>query len=351
MTYNKKDEIFAANAVLCILVMFIHISSMPITSLQKDSIAYLSVFIPWRLSSFVVQAFIFLSATKLFMNGIEEINYRKYYTSRLKKIVIPYIIWVIVYYIYFCYENYFTFNISRLIKEMALGTLVSPFYFIITIIQFYALMPLWRKIYKSSNIVLLVLISLAITIIFGQYFPKILNYVAGGYTFRYNDRVFTTYMIYWTLGAICGLNYDKFTCIMRNKHWLISISFLILAIVDVYFAYRVFAHEKSVSFLETFHVLYCLSAIMLLMNICQIIKKIKILNMIGKVNYSIFLSHCLVIFITNKNLYLNGVTSIKDKYIISILSVYGITLSCCLACGYIKNIIINKQPNKNIMEE
>ena len=79
------------------MVVFIHVSSIPVSQLQKDSLQYLGVMLPWRLSAFVVQGFIFLSGLKFFMKGTEKFNYLTFLKKRIKTILLPYIIWTAAY--------------------------------------------------------------------------------------------------------------------------------------------------------------------------------------------------------------------------------------------------------------
>lgn len=73
----RNREISFVNIVLCLLVMWIHICSTAITGFPKESMAFLGVYVPWRLSAFVVQAFLFLSALKLFLSK-KEVKYSKF---------------------------------------------------------------------------------------------------------------------------------------------------------------------------------------------------------------------------------------------------------------------------------
>lgn len=82
---NKKYEISFLNTLFCVLVIFIHVVSAPVTDLEKGTAAWTAVFVPWRLSAFVVQGFIFLSGMKMFLNTGRKIDYKKYYLSRFKK--------------------------------------------------------------------------------------------------------------------------------------------------------------------------------------------------------------------------------------------------------------------------
>jgi fucose 4-O-acetylase-like acetyltransferase len=148
---KRKDELSYLNILFCLLVIFVHVSSNPITTLSKSSWQYAVVFFPWRLSAFVVQGFLFLSGLKLFLNHPNGFNYKSLYSSRLKSILIPYIIWNVIYYIYFVRKCYFGFDLKDLLVYMCNGTLVSPFYFVVILFQFYILAPLWRRMVDSGT--------------------------------------------------------------------------------------------------------------------------------------------------------------------------------------------------------
>ncbi|MCQ4726222.1 acyltransferase [Anaerotignum faecicola] len=333
---TAKKEIITANALLCLMVIFIHVSSIPITTLPKDGLSYLIIFIPWRLSAFVVQGFIFLSGLKMFLKDNKNISYKKYYISRFKKIVVPYIIWVVVYYLYFCFiAQYYPFDVKHLLTHMFRGTLVSPFYFIIVIIQFYALAPLWQKLYRNIRPSITFILSLAVTIILGMYLPAIIEYITNGYIFNYNDRVFTKYLVYWSMGAIAGLNYDRFIEMIKNKAVIISVLFISLSAADLYFSYKSFALSYSVAFLENMHVFYCISAILFIMLLSTKIRPNKAISSVSSVSYSIFLSHCLVIYIINRCFEIYGTHGILIDFIIRFIFTYAITLSFCLLYKHI----------------
>ena len=61
MAKKRLAELSYLNLLLCLLVIFIHVSAEPVSRLNRDSLQYLVVVVPWRLSAFVVQGFFFLS--------------------------------------------------------------------------------------------------------------------------------------------------------------------------------------------------------------------------------------------------------------------------------------------------
>ena len=198
---EKRREIDFANVFLCLLVMLIHILSKAVSALDRTSLQFAAVYIPSRLSSFVVQGFIFLSAVKYFMRykdgGFDYVGFIK---ARLKTIVIPYILWNIIYYFALMPLGYFIFDMGELIKYIFLGNMISHFYFVVIIVQFYVLMPFWLWIVKKIKPSALIPVSAVIMIIFGQY---------AFADFVYNDRIFLKYIFYWICGCYVGSYYEK----------------------------------------------------------------------------------------------------------------------------------------------
>jgi Predicted acyltransferases len=340
---KPKQEIIFANVIMCLLVVFIHTSSIAVSSLEKSSIQYLAVMVPWRLSAFVVQGFIFLSALKIFIKKTAVTNYKRYYISRIKAIIVPYVIWVVVYYIYFCKHNYFPFSLAHLIKNMMLGSLVSPFYFIIIIVQFYALLPLWQWLYKRFNPMPILVISLLTTILCGQFLPKAINIITVGYIFDYNDRLLTTYILYWSMGAICGINYEKFSAWLIQKNIKITFTFALLVCIDIFLTFKVLVLGIFVSSLETIHIFYCVTAILFTMSIGIRTKPNSIFLAINSVSYPIYLAHCFVLFLINGKLIQYGIIDIGLCYAVRIFAVYTITILSCLIYRWLKNYLIHKK--------
>ena len=109
---HKRREIDAVNVILCLLVMLIHILSGAVSALDRTGMRFAAVFIPSRLASFVVQGFIFLSAMKYFMR-LDSFDYKEFLVSRIKTIIVPYVLWNIIYYFALMRIGYFIFDIKE----------------------------------------------------------------------------------------------------------------------------------------------------------------------------------------------------------------------------------------------
>ena len=348
----KKSRLFELsilNVALCLIVVFIHVSAKPVTELDKNTWQYVAVLVPWRLSAFVVQGFVFLSGLRLFLGKSVDRPHHKFLGNRLMHIFLPYIVWVIVYYIYFCLKGYLTPRITDLLRYIAFGDLVSPFYFIVIIAQFYILLPLWKKLIKKTNPVVLVVLSTVLTILFRQNLPDILSDLIPGFTFRYNDRVFTSYLIYWILGCYAGANYEAFKKVLSDNRLIITVFFCIAALGNAFLSLLSFSGMKYISWLENVHLLYCVSAVAFFsMSAVLLAGKIQhasgarlagSIKKVDRISYGVYLSHSLVIFITDGILTRINITSIGISYLIRFCAVYTLTIGLLMLWRVFRDFI------------
>lgn len=327
----KKIEIDYLNIFFCICVVGIHLLAPAITQVNKDTWQYIIIFIPWRLASFVVPGFILISAIKTFSKYKKNsIYFKKFLKNRVEKILIPYIIFVVIYYLYFIFKGDLIFDVGELIKYILTGTLVSPFYFIIIIFQFYLLLPLWNKVFNNFSPIIIIPLSILGTLLFKKYIPDILNIFNIFKDFEYNDRIFTTYLMYWVIGGYIGKNYEYFTNMLKDNSKLIILQGIIMTILELIFGIMQFSKGIYIPFLESIHEIYVLTTILFLyLSSIKINKKyvgVKIIKYINKSSYIIYLSHSLFIFVVNSMLNYWGVKDIALGIIVRSICVYGMII-------------------------
>lgn len=320
---KRKNEISLLNIIFCLLVIFIHIASAPIAGLSKESWQYGVFFVPWRLSSFVVQGFIFLSGLKMFLKTDNE-SYKKYYITRFNKVVVPYIFAVVLFYGYFLNRGYFGFNAKELLGHVLFGDLVAHFYFVIAIVQFYLLKPLWKLVTEKVSPKIAIPVSVVLMILSKYIFADFVN----------NDRLFTTYLAYWIMGCYAGKYYDTFLeSIKKNKKAYIT-AFFVVAIIEAVVSYRQFVYGGMVC-LEELHIFYSISAI--LFTLCIALKfgdgimKRKTFVRIDNASYYIYLIHPLIIFVVNENLIKWGITDIGAGFVMRGVVTYFVSIALSVA--------------------
>ncbi len=328
----RKNELSLANILCCLIVIFIHVNSEALLDLNKGSVWYAASYMLWQASSFVVYAFIFLSGIKQFLK--KDINIADFYKKRLTKIVIPYVLWVLIYYAYDIIMGISVFDIKTLIYYLYSGDYIGHFYFVITIIQFYLLMPLWIKLYQKVNPVLMIIISFIISAFSWKILPGITH-------FRFFDRIFTTYLVFWTLGAYIGMNYEKAKETIKRYSKYIYVLFALSLVGAVGYLYITHINHIHMWFAEYIMMTYRIIAVLFLfaISLTRINKicEIKFMKILDRSSYNIYLSHLLVqkhaVYLINAF----AIWRISHRMFVRSASVYVISIAACMLYEYIKS--------------
>jgi len=343
---KRRRELSYLNVLLCLLVILIHVSSEPVTQLQKDSWQYLAVMLPWRLSAFAVPCFVFLSGLKLFLNKGNGIVYGKFYLSRFSKIVLPYLLWVAIYYLYFVRHGYFSFCLPVLLSHMAFGDLVSHLYFIIIIVQFYLLAPLWMALVKKLDPKIFIPVSLLLTVLCKKFLPDLIPALSPVGKFPFNDRLFTSWLVYWISGCYAGLYYENIKKVLISKRALFIDVFILFALAEAITSYFAFARGAGFPALEYIHMGYCLTAIPFSLLVFLIFTKksecgLRLISDIDVSSYLVYLAHPLTIFIINDKMTQAGISSIGSRFFLRILFAYIVTISLCIFYTKLKKLVLS----------
>lgn len=339
---KRKQDIVFLNILFCLLVIFIHCSSEVIVQMNHDRTMYWIVRILSRLSAFVVQGFILLSGVKLFLKA-GNVHYGRFYLSRLMSVILPYALWVIVYYLYFCYRDYFTFSWMDLGQYILWGDLAAHFYFIVVITQFYLLAPLWMLLFRRMQPTVLLLVTLMINVICGIGLGDLLSVLFPGRSFAHLDVLFLRYLFYWTAGCVIGLHYREFQDFLRRRWMGITLLFLVCAGFEAWVT--VCGENRIAVILDQIHTLYCISAILFFYMLAQLFTDggaivLRPLAWIDQSAYGIYLIHCLVIFIVNDCLDNHNITDIGERYGLRALAAYFGSILLCLLWQAVKRIFI-----------
>ena len=335
---KRKTELSVMNVFFCMLVIFIHVSSAPVTGLTRPSWQFAAVFTPWKLASFVVYGFFFLGGIRFALHPPEDGagGMMKYYLKRLLRIVIPYVLWVAAYVLWsmiFAGEKVtFSLYFDRLIH----GTAAAHFYYVLTAIQFYLLAPLWKRLKKESAAVVLPL-ALAVTLLFGHNLPEIAARL-GCKGEILNDRIFTTYLFYWVAGIYAGMWYDRFCEFLRRRVVWVSLFFIAAAVPEVWCNYLGQAYEKwfSASFASSLHLLYICAAILFFMTMALFVDRLRFFRTcffrtLDRCTFSVYLSHLMIMGTVN---YLIGKfypsATILKAYLIRTAATYAVTIAVCM---------------------
>lgn len=305
-------DISILTGICCILVVFIHISSEGVAEFDRNSFAFILFFISNKAATFVVPGFVFLSGFKLTNSyKTKEFKFIEFIKKRFSRVLIPYIFWFFTYYLLFLTLGFIEIlNIKELINSFIFGRMVSPFYFIILILQFYLVFGVLNKFKKYRFI-----------------FSIIINILIFRYQFIYYDRFFLYYIFYFVLGMELADNKEFLDrAIKKYKYLIFTVYFITLGI----YLYRYYIYTvDNVYFYHVYWELIFRSISIVFFYILALeISKInyKKLNLsiyyIDRASFYIYLSHCFYLYIFNHIWYSIGIISITNKFILNMLFVY-----------------------------
>lgn len=214
------DELYYIRAIAALGILIIHATGVFAVYSEFNSKAmYLGIFAN-QFFRFGSPIFMMISGLVLFYNyrSMEEFDAKGFYKKKLLYIVIPYIIWSIIYYIYRNRGGGMIINsgeIVLLFKEILKGNSFSHLYFITLIVQFYIILPVFIKFLikpmKENPITLFVVLFLlqALILIYGRYFRDFnATGLLGLFNVYYWKSIFG-WFFYFLSGGILGIHYDK----------------------------------------------------------------------------------------------------------------------------------------------
>ena len=323
------------NVLFCLLVIFIHVISYPVSAFAPGTVKYTAAMLPWRLASFVVQGFVFLSGLKLFLNGKDKKSYFSYLKGRMRGIVLPYAVCYAAYYVYYMIRYDYPADALFFVRHFFVGSLVCHMYFIPMIFQFDLLFPLWKRLIEKVSGVVLVPFVVVLTMVLEGYLPIMLTSVFPSVNFAYNDRMFTTYLSYWLIGCYVGKHYEAFGEILKKNFKALSVIYAFVTLLCAAFSYLAFNQLAYVPYMNIWHSLYCLTTIVFLLGLAQ--KKSDLLwgrfpffVSVDRASFYIYLWHMLVLLLTNDVLDYCGIAAQMPGFLIRCITVYGITIPACV---------------------
>lgn len=323
----RKPALSWLNVLFCLLVVLIHTLSSSISSLEPTSWQYLLLLIPQRLAFVAVPGFFLLSGLKLFLHLPESVP--RYYGKRVRTILVPYLIAVVVYYAYFVRLGWLSFSWRELGYYFLTGRVSSHLYFVVALVQFILLTPLWIRWVERYSAVVMLPLSIVVSWLSGRYLGAYLELVFPGLGFALNDRVFATYLCYFLAGCYIGKNYERFLVLLRKNRVPITAAFVVLALGDAVGSGLQFSGRAYFPGLEEIHLAYQGCAILFFFQIAAGVGELpRPLKRLDQVSYLVYLYHCLAIsifdcfgaFVSDEGL----------RLLIKLPFVYGTVIAGCI---------------------
>ena len=330
---QRRAELSVLNVLFCLLVVFIHVASHPVSTLDKMSWAYALVLAAQRLAFVSVPGFFLLSGVKLTLPRKKQPSLLAYYRGRAEHLLYPYVVTSLIYYLVFVYWlKWFPFSLKEFAIYLVRGGLSAQFYFLIALTQFIILTPLFRCLAHRWSPMLLIPFSVGIMWLSSMYFNGVLQVFLPDVTFRYSDRIFTSYLAYYMAGCCIGEHYPHFKEFVGKNRGLIWGLFVFFALSDAWLSVLTFSGRRYIPYLEHIHSMYIFSAILALFDLALHLPSPlpRIVTAIDRISFDIYLWHCLVITLFNHYAPQFGLTRVSVQFVVRFFITYGVTIGGCL---------------------
>lgn len=301
---THRQEIDLLNIFFCFCVVLIHLFS-------QELLRHKIIFLLQRVLFCSIYGFIFLSGFKNFYS-YELKNCKKYFSSRFKKIVLPYLQAVLVY----CVITGEPSGIQQFLSHLFTGSFAAHFYFVIVILQFYFLTPLFQFLSVKYSKKTVLILSLAINLLTVLLLHK----------WNFYTRIFSRYLFCYSIGYYAGKEYSKFTDFLEKNKKKIIVLYLIFLSLELwtslqmaFYTFPTIIQQFTTTLYMPFSVLF-LYWLSLSLTAKYSIMDCKLLKIINKNTYFIYLWHILIINLTEKYSAAAGILNFLTKgFIVGLL--------------------------------
>ena len=344
---QRLPELSVMNILLCLFVIFIHTSGQAVVDYPAESWQHLAVRIPWQLAGMAVYGFIFLSGLKLCLPSGRQFRLGRFYLGRVRTILVPYLLWTVVYFISFAASGRLEPTPSRFLEALCTGNATGHLYFIIIILQFYLLAPLWRWCVQKIHPAIALPFATILNYLFWAKLPTLLPSL-GIEGFIYNDRIFPTYLFFWLAGCYVGADYARFCEGLAARFKSVTVAFCVFAALDVAVAYVNALGVVRLPIQTETKMLFLIAAILFVFSLSQKIAakgwyEKPGVALLDRSSFSIYLSHILVMeLLVNKWIVGWGIQSPAPAFGLRTLLTVGITLPLCMGYTALKSRLFKK---------
>lgn len=298
---NKHlDEVTYLRGLAIIAVVAIHtIYVNKSLGFEFTNLLYMAII---QISAYSVPFFVFISGLVLtYTYKDRNINYLEFEKKRFNTILIPYLVWSIIYLFYNINLQNNNFSFITAIKKIFLGNAEFHLYFFIIIIQFYLIFPFILKFvlkFKRHHTKLLILSFIFNLIIISLYY-----YFANDFDDLRERKIFIFWIFYFILGCVMGINFEYYKKLISKIPLQLYILLFIIIFIELnisYFSDELF--KKQITWLRPQILFYSTMCIIIAIKLLDKYNSIKFKNyffrfikQLGNYSFGIYLSHILIL--------------------------------------------------------
>ncbi|MFC0272240.1 acyltransferase [Metabacillus herbersteinensis] len=302
MNETKRKYIFEIHylrAIACLLVVLVHVSG--IYFYQQGQFNDYTFFVN-QIGRFGTPIFALMSGFLLF-NQVNNkgFQFKKFLSSRLTKIGLPFLIWSIFYLlIMYYFESANPFMREHIIVRFFLGDSFYHLYFMSLVLQFYLIFPLIQLIRTKIGWFLLLLTSLILNVYFLKYFSLPANLTESWNLFLGDRALLFRWIYFFIFGGFLAYFWAEIHTFAK-KNTKMMFLLLIIVVIGGYIEYKVYGSVASNRMMNFINIPILSISFIGLGDYLDRIKIIrKALTLLGSLSMGIYLVHPLVIYSLTK---------------------------------------------------
>lgn len=300
---KRRNELVLLNVWFCLGVFLYHILARSAVSLNRLSWQFALIIFIQRLICVSLLGFFFLSGLKMTAFYPKRKTLAQYYRSRLARLLPPYIIASIITYLTLMALNGRSFSWKELVLGIIRGDLSAPFYFVIVLLQFTLLTPLFRRLAEQYSAVILLPPALILTQLSSQFFATASIPVPQWLAALHSRHLFTDHLFYYLAGCCAGAHYEEFLTLLKQNRPVISPLFFSSALLNVAACILCYSGRADIPYLQLIHILYYISGLLYLtdlaLRLAESKRTFRLAQRIDRAGYLIYLYHGLAITLFN----------------------------------------------------
>lgn len=324
-----KKRVLYFDLLKCVAIIFvvlIHVISEHWDTLDVNSNTFVILSILDSISRFCVPIYFMVSGA-LFLNEEKKVTIKDVIKKYVPRVLLLFVFWNVTYSILniIVSKDAITFaSIGEVLLNTILGEGIFHLYFLPIIIGFYLCLPILKQITKVDNKNILKYLILVLFIFFG--FNRIMEYLFDtsiSYTI-----FFGKYMIYFILGYYL----NTFNISKKNTKIIYSLGIfgLIITIIGTIISSRANGITDVFFKYDTFNVIIYSTAVFLFAKNYFVKFNEKLLNILTKTNFGVYLIHGLILGLLEYTKLFNLIdgTSISLAVIVNSIIIYIVSTSC-----------------------
>jgi fucose 4-O-acetylase-like acetyltransferase len=214
----------------------------------------------------------------------------KFILSTLRHILLPYLVWSIIFYILVYFASNEKYTPFEYIKNLLVG---YPYNFVPILVFYYLLSPLLIRIGKSNGLTLIAVFAIYQLVLLNILNPGILGFTFPGWSHFFAPLIIRTTLAKWgiffPLGLVYGLHAKKLNLWLTKFVWVVVGATTVLFVVDLLDVFSVISAPMAGYI--------CPVMFMLILPVIKrdFIPLVRQLERVGRRTYGVYLTHLIIL--------------------------------------------------------